>query len=54
MEGWGARRAYFDASLKICWTELSMSAWIKARIKLIRSADDDQFELLEVLAVPLL
>lgn len=30
------------------WIAYPMSARIKARVKLIRSTDDDQFELLEV------
>jgi hypothetical protein len=51
IKGWGALRTYFDSQSQNTLDRLSMNARIKARIKLIRSADDDDFELLEVLAV---
>jgi hypothetical protein len=43
---------YFNSNPKATFDRLSPNARIKARVKLIRSATDDQFELLEVLAVP--
>jgi len=43
---------YVDASPKSEFDRLSLKSRIKARIRVKRSADDDDFELLEVLAVP--
>jgi len=52
IKGWAALRTYFDSQPPGTFDRVSKSARIKARLKLIRSTDDDQFELLEVLAVP--
>jgi hypothetical protein len=52
IKGWAALRTYFDSQPPGTFDRISKSQRIKARIKLIRSTDDDQFELLEVLAVP--
>jgi len=46
VKGWAPLRNYFESQPP------GKSERIKARIKLIRSTDDDQFELLEVIAVP--
>jgi hypothetical protein len=43
---------YFQSPPATAFDRLSMGARIKARIKMTRSADDDQFEMIEVLAVP--
>jgi len=43
---------YLDAQPKADFDRLSGKARIKAKIKVTRSADDDDFDLLEVLAVP--
>lgn len=45
---------YYASKPKDTFDHLSASTRIRAKVKLLRSADDDQFELLEVLAVPLL
>lgn len=52
IKGWAALRTYYDSQPPGTFDRVSKSQRIKARIKLIRSTDDDQFELLEVLAVP--
>jgi hypothetical protein len=52
IQGWAALRTYYDSQPPGTFDRVSKSQRIKARIKLIRSTDDDQFELLEVLAVP--
>jgi hypothetical protein len=52
IQGWAALRTYFESQPPGTFDRVSKSQRIKARIKLIRSTDDDQFELLEVLAVP--
>jgi hypothetical protein len=52
IKGWQALRTYFDSQPPGTFDRVSKSQRIKARIKLTRSTDDDQFELLEVLAVP--
>lgn len=52
IKGFGALLKFFESAPKDTFDRLSASGRIKARIKLIRSAEDDQFELLEVLAVP--
>jgi hypothetical protein len=52
IKGWPALQTYYDSQPPGTFDRISKSQRIKARIKLIRSADDDQFELLEVLAVP--
>ena len=46
--------AYVDGKPRSDFDRLSMKARISARIKVKRSADDDDFELLEVLRVPVL
>jgi hypothetical protein len=45
---------YLDHRPKADFDHLSLKARIKARIRVKRSADDDDFDLLEVLAVPAL
>jgi hypothetical protein len=45
---------YFDVQPKSDFDRLSMNARIRARIRVNRSADDDNFDLLEVLRVPVL
>jgi hypothetical protein len=50
--GFGSLMKFFDSAPKGSLDRLSTRARIKARVKLTRSADDDQFQLLEVLAVP--
>jgi hypothetical protein len=52
VQSMGSLRKFFESAPKGTLDRLSASARIKARIKVIRSSDDDQFELLEVLAVP--
>lgn len=52
VKGWAALRNYFESQPPGKFDRVSKSERIKARMKLIRSTDDDQFELLEVLAVP--
>ncbi len=51
-KGFGSLLKFFESAPKNTLDRLSTSARIKARIKLIRSSDDDQFELLEILVVP--
>jgi hypothetical protein len=50
--GFGSLMKFFESAQKGSLDRLSTHARIKARVKLTRSADDDQFQLLEVLAVP--
>jgi hypothetical protein len=50
--GFGSLMKFFDSAQKGSLDRLSTHARIKARVKLTRSADDDQFQLLEVLAAP--
>ncbi len=52
IQGFDKLQKFFDSAPKNSLDRLSTSARIKARIKLTRSADDDDFDLLEVLAVP--
>jgi hypothetical protein len=52
IKGWNGLQTYYDSQPPGTFDRVSKSQRIKARIKLIRSTDDDQFELLEVLAVP--
>jgi hypothetical protein len=51
IKGWAALRTYFEGQPPGTFDRVSKSQRIRARIKLTRSTDDDQFELLEVLAV---
>jgi hypothetical protein len=51
--GCGSLMKFFESAPKGSLDHLSTRARIKARVKLTRTADDDQFELLEVLATPL-
>jgi hypothetical protein len=51
-KGFGSLAEFFENAPKGSLDRLSRSARITARIKLTRSADDDQFDVLEVLAVP--
>jgi hypothetical protein len=51
-KGCGSLMKFFESAPKGSLDRLSTRARIKARVKLTRSADDDQFELLEVLAMP--
>jgi hypothetical protein len=53
-KGFGSLAEFFENAPKSSLDRLSKSARIRARVKLTRSADDDQFDLLEVLAVPAL
>jgi hypothetical protein len=50
--GFGSLMKFFESAQKGSLDHLSTHARIKARVKLTRSATDDQFQLLEVLAVP--
>jgi hypothetical protein len=50
--GFGSLMKFFESAQKGSLDHLSTHARVKARVKLTRSADDDQFQLLEVLAVP--
>jgi|HubBroStandDraft_6_1064221.scaffolds.fasta_scaffold483450_2 hypothetical protein len=50
--GCGSLMKFFESAPKSSLDRLSTRVRIKARVKLTRSADDDQFELLEVLAAP--
>jgi hypothetical protein len=52
VKGFGSLAEFFENAPKGSLDRLSSSARIRARIKLTRSADDDQFDVLEVLAVP--
>ena len=52
IKGWPALQTYYESQPAGTFDRISKSQRIKARIKLIRSTEDDQFELLEVLAVP--
>ena len=52
IKGFEALLKFLESAPQDSLDRLSATARIKARIKLIRSSDDDQFELLEVLAVP--
>jgi hypothetical protein len=51
-KGFGALLDFFQSAPKDWLDRLSTRARIKARIQLTRTADDDQFDLMEVLAVP--
>ncbi len=51
-KGFDSLARFFENVPKGSLDHLSRSARIRARIKLTRSADDDQFDVLEVLAVP--
>jgi hypothetical protein len=50
--GFGRLAEFFEKTPKVALDRLSRNARIRARVKLSRSADDDQFEVLEVLEVP--
>jgi hypothetical protein len=50
--GFGNLMKFFESAPKGSLDRLSTRARIKAKVKLTRSADDDQFQLLEVLTVP--
>jgi hypothetical protein len=50
--GCGRLMKFFESAPTGSLDRLSTRARIKARVKLTRTADDDQFELLEVLATP--
>jgi hypothetical protein len=52
IKGVGNLLEYFDGKPKSDFDRLSMKARISGRIRVKRSADDDDFELLEVLRVP--
>jgi hypothetical protein len=52
MPGYDDLLRYLENAPKETLDRLTLRARIKARIKLTRSTDDDQFQLLEVLAVP--
>jgi hypothetical protein len=52
IKGVGDLLEYFDGQPRSDFDRLSMKARISARISVKRSADDDDFELLEVLHVP--
>jgi hypothetical protein len=52
IKGFASLQKFYDSAPKATLNRLSASARIKARIRLTRSADDDNFDLLEVLAVP--
>jgi hypothetical protein len=51
-KGFGRLAEFFENAPKVSLDHLSRNARIKARVKLSRSADDDQFEMLEVLEAP--
>jgi hypothetical protein len=51
-KGFGRLAEFFENAPKGLLDHLSRNARIKARVKLSRSADDDQFEVLEVLEAP--
>ena len=51
-KGFGDLLTYFQSAPEGSLDLLSPSARIKAKIRFTRTADDDQFDLLEVLAVP--
>jgi hypothetical protein len=50
--GFGRLAEFFEKAPKGALDRLSAKARIRARVKLSRSADDDQFEVLEVLEAP--
>ena len=50
--GWPALQAYYDSQPRETLDHFSMAARVKARIKLIRKTDDDDFEILELLTAP--
>jgi hypothetical protein len=52
IKGIAALQKFFESAPKGSLDHLSSSLRIKAKIKMSRSSEDDQFELLEVLAVP--
>jgi hypothetical protein len=51
-KGFGSLAAFFENAPKGSLDRLSANARIQAKVKLTRSADDDQFDVLEILAVP--
>jgi hypothetical protein len=51
-KGFGRLEGFFENAPKGALDHLSTNARFKAKIKLTRSADDDHFDLLEVLDVP--
>ncbi|MDQ1390717.1 MAG: hypothetical protein QOG55_177 [Acidobacteriaceae bacterium] len=51
-DGFDTLAKFFENAPKGSLDRLSRRARIRARIKLTRSVDDDQFEVLEILAVP--
>jgi hypothetical protein len=51
-KGFGSLQQFYDNASKATLDRLSTSARIKARIRFTRSANDDDFQVLEVLAVP--
>jgi hypothetical protein len=51
-KGFGSLIKFFESATPGSLDRLSTRAQIKARVKLTRSADDDQLQLLEVLSVP--
>lgn len=52
IKGFDTLLAFLASKPTATFDRLSMSARIKARIKFTRKSDDDDFDLLEVLAVP--
>jgi len=52
--GLGKLFGFIDGRPKADFDRLSLRARVKARIRVKRSADDDDFEVLEILAAPLL
>jgi hypothetical protein len=51
-KGFGSLMKFFESAPQGSLDRLSTRARIQARVKLTRSSDDDQLQLLEVLAVP--
>jgi len=54
IQGVGGLLEYFDSKPRSDFDRLSMKERIRARIRVKRSADDDEFDLLEVLQAPVL
>jgi hypothetical protein len=52
VKGWPALQMFYDSQPKETLDRFSMAARVKARMKLIRKTDDDDFQILEILAVP--
>ncbi len=52
IKGFDAVREFYASAPPATFERLSKSAGIKARVRLVRKPDDDNFELLEVLEVP--